>query len=158
MVALDDSAAAVAAFDDVRIYRPLEQPVGAAETACLFLEYADEELAYYLALAFRLGHSREGCEEAFSRVYVMHVEVERAVGLHDLFALVLAQHSVVYEYAVQLVADGALRDYRRDGGVYAAGEAAYDRSVADLFAYLFYFMVYPFGAERPFGLAAADVE
>ena len=158
VVAFDYSAAAVSAFDYVGVYRPLEQPVGAAETARLFLKYADEELAYYLALAFRLGHSREGGEEAFARVYVMHVEVERAVGLHDLFALVLAQHSVVYEYAVQLVADGALRDYRGDCGVYAAGESADDRSVADLLAYLFYFMVYPFGAERPFGFAAADVE
>ena len=58
VVAFDYSAAAVSAFDYVGIYRSLEQPVGAAETARLFLEYTDEELAYYLALAFRLGHSR----------------------------------------------------------------------------------------------------
>ena len=152
------AASSVSALYDVWVYRPLKQPVGAADTARLFFEYADEELADYFALALRFGHAFEGFQKSFARVYVADVEIERAVCLHHPLSLVLAQHPVVDEYTVKPVAYGALRYGRGDRRIYAAREPADHRAALDLFADFFYLAADPLGAESPVRFAAADVE
>ena len=66
-------------------------------------------------------------------VHERHLEVV-AERLDDLLGLAVAQQAVVDEHARQLVADRAVHEQRRDGGVDAAREAADDALVADLLA------------------------
>jgi hypothetical protein len=124
-------ARAAARLDDVGVQRPLDEELRAllalGELERLLLEDPDELRADDLALGLGLRDPAQLVEEAVLGVHRderdLEVVAERA---HDLLALVLAHHPVVDEDARELVADRAVDEQRRHGGVHAAREAADD--------------------------------
>ena len=134
MVRLDRRRPAPAArFDHIGVERALNQEVGAGELGRLLLEHADELGADQLALGLGLAHPDEAGQEALLRVDGNQRHLEGvAEGRNDLLALALAHQAVIDEHAGQLVADRAVHEQRRDGGVDAPGEAADRPPVADL--------------------------
>src|SRR5205807_342278 len=59
-------------------------------------------------------------------------QAQTLVALADLRRFVEAEHAVVDEDAHQLVADGAMNQQRRNGGVDAAAQRADDAALPDL--------------------------
>ena len=71
-------------------------------------------------------------EEQRRGVHEHQRQLEPLEALADLRGLVEPQHAVVHEDARQLVADGAVKDQRRDRRIDAAAQRADDAPVADL--------------------------
>ena len=141
MVALDvGGAGAAAGLHHVRVQGALDQVVhllALQHAGYGALEGAYELRADGLALRLRLGHAGELVQK---RLALVHGDQLRAGGGHEvglhLLALTLAQQAVVHEHAGQPVADGALHECPRDGGVHAAGQGADRTALADLFAHV----------------------
>ena len=122
VVALDDFARDVEAFDAVGVDGALRQPFGIGDFAGLGVEHVHEALADNLALALRLGHAGEFGEELLGSVHADNVEAEALVVAHHVAELVLAQHAVVNEDTGEAVADGAVEEHGGHGTVHAARE------------------------------------
>ena len=126
VVALDvRRTLAAAGLDDVGIERPLDKEAGLGrpsvpldDVASGGLELPDERRADRLALLLWVREPRERVEEA--RLRVAHDEPDprrRDEVPLDLLGLSRPKKAVVDEHAGQLVADRALHERRRDGGV-----------------------------------------
>ena len=122
-----------ARLDHVRVERSLHEEANVAELPRLLLEDADELLADDLPLLLRVGHAREPCEEALTRVHVHERDVEvPAERLHDLFGLVCTQQAMIDEDARELVTDRLVHEQRGDGRVDTARQTADHLLGADL--------------------------
>ena len=132
MVGFHLLAAVPAALDDVGVDGALDEVVGLAGLARLFLEYADECLADDFALLLGIGDALEVAQEAGLAVNVHQVDAELvAEDAADLLRLVLAHQAMVHEHAGKLLADGAVDEHCADGGIDAAGHGEQDALVAD---------------------------
>ena len=85
-----------------------------------------------MPLAFRIGDSLAGGEEAVRGADADHVEAHPLVTREHVLELVFPQQAVVHEDADELVADGLVYQQGGDGGVHTAGKAEYDGVAADL--------------------------
>ena len=64
------------------------------------------------------GHHLSGCEETRFAFNVNNVEAEVvAKHIHNLLCFVQAQQAVIHEHAGQTVANGAMQQHCRHGGV-----------------------------------------
>ena len=98
-------------------------------------EDLDELVADDLALTLGVGDALELAQEDLGGVDDAEVDLELAAEhLLHLGAFVEAQQAVVDEDAGQLLADGALDEGGRDGGIHSAGEAEDHLRLADLLA------------------------
>src|SRR3954449_13175677 len=154
-------ARAAAGLDHVRVQRALHEEPRAlpalGEPRRLLLEDPDELGPDRLALRLGIRDAAELGQEALLGVDRHEWDAEPvAEGGDDLLALVLAHQAVIDEHARQLIADGAVDEQRRHGGVDAAAEAADDLAVADLGADPPDLLLHD-GRRRPRHVAAADV-
>ena len=113
VMALDDSASNRKRLDAVGIYSALSKPFHILNLAGLLVEHVDESLAYYLAFALRLSHSCKLGEEFFRGIYTYHVQTKTLIIVKHVAELVLAQHSVVDEYAGKILTYGAVEQHGR---------------------------------------------
>jgi hypothetical protein len=110
--------------DDIRVERPLRQEIEMPELPGFDFEHIDEGRADDLALLLRIRDMSELREEDVGRIDEMHRQLELLVTLDDLRRLIQAQQPVVDEDALQLIADRAVNQCRRHGGVDAARQTA----------------------------------
>ena len=158
MVALDDRAALdLTAFDHVGINGALGKMVALAQLFGFFLEDLHKVAADDLALLFRIGHALQVGEEALGRVRVNQLHREGlGENIHHLIALAGAHEAVVYVYAGQTVANGAVEKRGGHGAVHAAGKAQKNGAVAHLLTDLAYGDV-NVGFHAPVAAATADI-
>ena len=119
-------------LDHIGIQRALGEEVEVAERLRFLVEHVDEGGADDLALGLGIGDAGETGEEEVGGVDVMHRQRQLLVALHHLLRLVQPQQPVVHEDALQVIADGAMDDRRRDGGVHAARQPADDAALPHL--------------------------
>src|SRR5205823_7723078 len=113
------------ALDDVRVERPLYEPLRVLDLVRFFVEDVDEDLADDLSLLLRIGDAARRRQELLLRVGRDQVEVERlAEGRDDLLLLALTKEPVVDEDAREALAERFVTEHRRDGRIDAAREAA----------------------------------
>ena len=134
MVALYGGGVAHAGLYDVGVYRTLRQEVNLAYLLGLFLEYADELLADYLALALGLGYACNLAQEAALGIHAHEVDVPMLEGSLDLVRLVQAHEAVIDEHAGQLIAHGLGQHGRSHGGIDAARQCQQHAAGAYLLA------------------------
>ena len=111
-------------FDDVRVDGALGQVAAVLEFPGFFGEDLDEFLADYFAFGFRFVNAFQFFIEAFRGSG--DGEVEAQIFLEhflDLIGFAVAQKTVVNEDAVEVLADGLVKQHGGHGGVHAAGEA-----------------------------------
>jgi hypothetical protein len=114
-------------LDHIRVDGALRQEAHATQLVGLLLEHIDECAADDLALGLGVAHPGERREEARLGIDADYVHSEMLrKGFHHLPRFAKAQQPVIYEYARELIADGAMQercDYR---GVDPAGETEQD--------------------------------
>ena len=115
VVALDDLAGDVPAFDTVRINGSLGQESGAGDLCGLGIEHLYEEAAYYLALAFGFVHTFQRGQKLFRSIHAYDIQPQLTVICEHVGEFVLTQQSVVHEYAGKAVAYGLVKQDGRDG-------------------------------------------
>ena len=135
VVAFDDSGGIAVqrnTFENVRINRSLSKE-RRVDLCGGFREYVNELFADDLALLFRVLNALELVEETVGSVNVteVHVKISGKHFLHH-FGLVLAEESMIDEYAGQLFADRLVDQCGNNGRVNSAGKTENDFFVADL--------------------------
>ncbi len=130
VVAFDGGAGDAERLDAVGVYRALCQPLDVLDFTCFFIEDVYEAFAYDFALGFGVGDAGQFGEEFGGGIDAYDVEPQSLVVAQDVGVLVFAQHSVVYEYAGEAVADGAVEQYGGHGRVHTAAQAQYYAVVA----------------------------
>ncbi len=111
-------------LNHVRVDGALGQPVDILQFQGLVVEDIDKGIADNLALGLRVLDPRQPVHKLVLGVHPDHLHPHmEGEHIHHLVALVLAQQTVVHEYAGQLVADGPVQQGRHHRGVDPAGEA-----------------------------------
>lgn len=132
MVALDGDGGALVrhGLDDVRVQRALGQELRVLHVARGLLEHGDELAADDLPLLLRVRHPGQLVQEALAGIHRLQRDVE---AVHEerlhLGALVLPQHPVVHEDALEPGANGPVQQQRGHGAVHAARQRADDPAV-----------------------------
>ena len=111
MVALYGCSGNGQRLDAVGIDGALAQPFHIGDFVGLLVEYVDESFADNLAFLFGVGHSGEFLEEFCRCVDSYHVQAESLVISEHVGEFVFAQHSVVNEYAGEVLADGLVEKH-----------------------------------------------
>ena len=134
VVALDYGSGDGEGLDAVGVYCALGEPADVLNLAGFLVEDLDEVGADDLSLSLGVGDALEVAEEAGGGVDSHDVEAEALVVAEDGCELVLAEHSVVDEYAGEAGTDGTVEEHGGYGGVDASAEAEDDLVVAELSA------------------------
>ncbi len=111
VVALDGGAGYGKALNAVRVYGALAEPFHIGEFVGFFIEHFDKSATYDFAFLFGVGHSGKFTEELFRCVNANHVQTEALIVGQHVLELVLTEHSVVHEYAGQVLAYGAVEEH-----------------------------------------------
>ena len=155
---LDDSGLTQTALDDIRINGTLDEEVYLANLLGLGLEYANEFLTDDFTLLLRVSYTLQLLIEALTGVNMDEVQVIRAFRSKyrvDFVPLVLAEETVVNEYAGELLADCLGEQDSSNRGINSAGQSAKHLSIADFLPQLGNGLIYE-GGHLPVTLAAAD--
>ena len=123
VVALDDLTRDVERLYAVGVYRALCEPTRICNLLCLGIEHFNEVATDNLSLRLGICDSGEIGKELLARVNAYNVEAESAIVVHDLLKLVLAQHSVVNEYAGEVAAYGFVEQNGSHRRVDSAGKS-----------------------------------
>ena len=108
-------------LNHVRVDRALSKPFGVFDFGSFFLEDVDEFTADDLTLLLGIGNTCQSVHEAINGVH--HNELQAHVlfkSLTNLFALILAQQTIVDENAGQTLTDCTVDERCGDGTVDAA--------------------------------------
>ena len=157
VVALYHHARDAEALYPVGVDGALGEPLGIGYLLGFGVEHLDEVAPYYLSFLLGVGHTGKVGKELLARVDAYHVEPKALVCVHHLVKLVLAEHSVVYEYAGEVVAYGLVKQHSTHRRVYPARQAEYHPVVAKLLLELCHGGLYKRG-RAPLLAAAADVD
>ena len=122
MVTLDDFASNVQALNAVGIYRALCQPLGVSNLLGFSIEHLHKVATDNLALLLWLCHSLKVLEELIACIHANHVQPQTFVVAHHVLEFVLAQHTMIYEYASQLLADGSVQQHSSHATVHTSRE------------------------------------
>ena len=121
MMAFDCSGSFCAAFNDIRINRTLYEVVDFTELIGFSFKYANEFFTDDFTFSFRVGNAGKLAKETVFCIHADEVHVELfAEYLFNLVAFILAQKSVVNEYAGKLFADSFVHENCRNRRVYSA--------------------------------------
>ena len=133
VVALDDLAGDVEAFDAVRIDGALTKPACALDFTSFGVENLHKVTTNDFALLLRVGHALQVGEETLGSVHADDVKTETLIVVQNIAKLVLAQHAVVHKNTSQIAADGTVEQHGCNRTVHAAGKSENDFVVAQLF-------------------------
>lgn len=117
MVGLDRRRGAFEAhtFDDIGIQRALYEIFDTLEFFGFDFKILDEQTANDFPLPLRISYALQPCEELARTIEDPHVQMElRGECPFDLITLAGPQHSVIDEDAGQLIANGLMRQSRRN--------------------------------------------
>ena len=134
MVALDHRSVAKTRFDNVRVDSTLNKIIYLADLLCFFLEYTNEFLTDYLALALGFFNSRKLAKESLTCIYADKIHAAVCKCCFNLVALILAHKSVVNENTGKLAADCLCKQLAGYGAVNTARKRQQSLAVAYLFA------------------------
>ena len=133
MVRFDYLYGFCAGFDDIGVNRSLTEEFNAFQLSCFLLEYANKFRADDFTLLFGVGNACQLIQEAVNRIHINQVCIHFITEhLNHLFGLALAQQTVVYMHAGQLLADGTNQKRRNNRGIHAAGERQQNLFIANL--------------------------
>src|SRR5882724_11720317 len=97
-----------AAFDYVRIKRPLGKELGVLDALGFILEYVDEDMADESPLFLRIGDARQSLQESVAGIDHVQVGMKMiAESAADGFDFSLAQKAIIHQNTRQLGADSS---------------------------------------------------
>ena len=76
---------------------------------CFGIEYVDESFADDFTFTFGVGNAFEFFEELLAGIYTYNVQSQTFIIVHYVLEFVLTEHSVVYEDAGKVLADGFIQ-------------------------------------------------
>src|ERR1700722_3411159 len=109
-------------LDDIGVDGPLPQQFHTRDLFRFFLEDLDKKPADSLPLGLRVRFARKLPIEKGLGVYSFYIQADLAVGLQLLRELVLAQHAVIYENAIQTVTYRLVDQGCRYRGIHTAAQ------------------------------------
>ena len=108
VVALDDLARDVQAFDAVWVDCSLGQPFGIGNFLCFCIEHINETFTDNFAFALGVSDARKFGEELLAGIHAYHVQAQAFVVVEHIAEFILAQHAVVHEDASEVGTNGAM--------------------------------------------------
>mmetsp|Transcript_1267 Transcript_1267/g.2080 ORF Transcript_1267/g.2080 Transcript_1267/m.2080 type:complete len:350 (-) Transcript_1267:98-1147(-) len=144
------------ALNHIWIKCTLEQKLGIKLQRFLF-EDLNKSVSNDLALLFRLRNPSQFAEEELSSVH--EVDIHSATysqALYNLLGLVLAQHAIVYQNAMELVADRFVHKHGSNCGIHAARNRTNHLGVFHNTADLIHTFLHKFG-HAPIAFASTNL-
>ena len=108
-MAFNDFACYVKAFYAVGVNSALGEPFGIGYFLCFGIKYVNEAFANDFTFLFGFGYTGKLFEEFFAGIHTDNVEAEAFIVMKNIVEFVLSQQAVIYKYASEVPADGAMQ-------------------------------------------------